>query len=588
MKRLFVVLLLCLGFSAGLIPRSESAAASEPEFSWPDSLLVVRTYTDGLKRLLIERDTVEARRLLTEAVELDSTCAPAWYYLSMVSPTGERREATEWARRAYALDTLNKWYVQQYGQRLLREGRYDEGRIIYNRLSQLDPTNPDNLRILAILYQQAGMPYTAVDLLDSAEMLFGKNPILSSMKRQLLLQTGQIDRALEEAQQMAESIPYDAENHVVLAELYGASGRDSLAIEEYNRALEIDSAYVPALVSLAEFYNKHNDARAYLSVSRRLFENDRLPLDEKVRILKQLTLDQRFYRNNFFQIGELISTLLLRYPNEKEVVDMQGTHMILSGDAGQALIFYKLHLNDQPPQLDYFRTVIDMEIFFKRPDSVDLYVKRALRLFPNETDLYVSRAHAQVYAGNCRRGVRDYTRALKYARTDSMRSQIWGFIGDAWHQLGEESQGGSAQARCRRKCFEAYDRALGYNYDNASVLNNYAYFTCEQTDDPKRLDQAFAMAARAVELGENNSTTLDTYAWVLFKLGRLQEARRAMQQAISFDSSDSAVLFYHYGEILAALGETFLAETYLNRAIEAGYPDPEAVKARIEELKTKP
>ena len=168
---------------------------------------------------------------------------------------------------------------------------------------------------------------------------------------------------------------------------------------------------------------------------------------------------------------------------------MQGTHMILSGDAGQALIFYKLHLNDQPPQLDYFRTVIDMEIFFKRPDSVDLYVKRALRLFPNETDLYVSRAHAQVYAGNCRRGVRDYTRALKYARTDSMRSQIWGFIGDAWHQLGEESQGGSAQARCRRKCFEAYDRALGYNYDNASVLNNYAYFTCEQTDDPKRLDQ---------------------------------------------------------------------------------------------------
>ena len=122
--------------------------------------------------------------------------------------------------------------MQQYGQRLLREGRYDEGRIIYNRLSQLDPTNPDNLRILAILYQQAGMPYTAVDLLDSAEMRFGKNPILSSMKRQLLLQTGQIDRALEEAQQMAESIPYDAENHVVLAELYGASGRDSLAIEE--------------------------------------------------------------------------------------------------------------------------------------------------------------------------------------------------------------------------------------------------------------------------------------------------------------------------------------------------------------------
>ena len=88
----------------------------------------------------------------------------------------------------------------------------------------------DNIRILAILYQQAGMPYSAIDMLDSAEMRFGKMPLLGAMKRQLLIRTGQLDRALAEAREMAEAIPYEAENHVILADLYGAAKQDSLSI----------------------------------------------------------------------------------------------------------------------------------------------------------------------------------------------------------------------------------------------------------------------------------------------------------------------------------------------------------------------
>ena len=121
---------------------------------------------------------------------------------------------------------------------------------------------------------------------------------------------------------MAEAIPYEAENHVILADLYGAAKQDSLAIAEYNRALEIDSMNVPALASLAEFYNKRNDSHAYLAVSKRLFEIDELPLSEKVRIFRQLTLDVRFYRDNFFQLNDLISTLAIRYPDDKDVVEL--------------------------------------------------------------------------------------------------------------------------------------------------------------------------------------------------------------------------------------------------------------------------
>lgn len=588
MRRLLAILILCTVFSVGFIPRRDACAATLPDPTWPDSLRPTEHYTDGLKKLLIEGDTLAARTLFRQAITLDSTYAPAWFHLSSIASAGEDSLATEWAHKAYRLDSLNKWYGQHYGQRLLMEGRYDQARKLFVRLSTLDPANPDHFRILALLYQQAGMPYSAIDMLDSAEVRFGKTPLLGDMKRLLLIQTGQVDKALTEAIEMAEAVPYEVENHVILGDMYGAAKKDSLAIASYHRALAIDSVNIPALASLAEFYNKRSDSRAYLAVSKRLFMIDELPLSEKVRIFRQLTLDTRFYRDNFLALQDLITTLVVRYSDEKEVVELYATHLIRTGEMEQALALYKLHLNDQPPQLGYFRAVIDLESYNKRLDSVYLYIDRALALFPGQTELYASRGHAQSFAGQPSLAIASYRKALKYAPTDSLRGTVWGYIGDAYHQLQESSKTVLAQGKYRRKCFEAYDKSLHYYYDNPLVLNNYAYFLSEEISNPRELDRAFAMSARVVELLPHNATYLDTYAWVLFRLGRFQEARRVMQQAISFDRDDSPDLFFHYGDILVALGEKFMAETYWRKALEKGYNDPTAIEERIQKLKSAP
>ena len=177
MKRMLAILVLCTAFSTGFVPQGEALPAPAAEASWPDSLRPTEYYTEGVKKLLIGEDTLAARALFLQALELDSAYAPAWFRLSSVTPDGDP-QGTAWARRAYRLDSLNKWYGQLYGQKLLAEGELDKARPLFVRLSALDPTNPDNIRILAILYQQAGMPYSAIDMLDSAEMRFGKMPLL--------------------------------------------------------------------------------------------------------------------------------------------------------------------------------------------------------------------------------------------------------------------------------------------------------------------------------------------------------------------------------------------------------------------------
>ena len=76
----------------------------------------------------------------------------------------------------------------------------------------------------------------------------------------------------------------------------------------------------------------------------------------------------------------------------------------------------------------------------------------------------------------------------------------------------------------------------------------------------------------------NNSTYLDTYAWILYKQGLYEEARKYMRQALSYDKSKSPTLPEHYGDILFALGDYFMARTYWGKALELG-----ADKASIEE-----
>lgn len=57
-----------------------------------------------------------------------------------------------------------------------------------------------------------------------------------------------------------------------------------------------------------------------------------------------------------------------------------------------------------------------------------------------------------------------------------------------------------------------------------------------------------------------------------------------MQQAISLDSQNSPDLQAHYGDILFALGERFMAEVYWRKALDNGF-DADEIARRLEQLK---
>ena len=72
------------------------------------------------------------------------------------------------------------------------------------------------------------------------------------------------------------------------------------------------------------------------------------------------------------------------------------------------------------------------------------------------------------------------------------------------------------------EAYAAYDSSLVYNPSNIGALNNYAYYLSVERRD---LDKAEEMSYKTVKAEPNNSTYLDTYAWILFEKGNYAEAR---------------------------------------------------------------
>lgn len=71
-----------------------------------------------------------------------------------------------------------------------------------------------------------------------------------------------------------------------------------------------------------------------------------------------------------------------------------------------------------------------------------------------------------------------------------------------------------------------------YDSENAEVLNNYAWKFYEKVDDKAMLAHAEVWAKKACEL-DNSYANTDTYAAVLFKLGKKEEAKTMAKKAIN-------------------------------------------------------
>lgn len=136
------------------------------------------------------------------------------------------------------------------------------------------------------------------------------------------------------------------------------------------------------------------------------------------------------------------------------------------------------------------------------------------------------------------------------------------------------------EAQARHEAAEAsYRRALAAEPDNPELQNGLGYFLAN-TD--QKLDEALRLIQNALAARPEAGHIVDSYAWVLYRLGRLDEALEQMQRAIELMAeTPDAVLYEHLGDIYDAMGRDAEARAAWERGLELD-PDAEDLLRKLE------
>ena len=77
---------------------------------------------------------------------------------------------------------------------------------------------------------------------------------------------------------------------------------------------------------------------------------------------------------------------------------------------------------------------------------------------------------------------------------------------------------------------------------------------------------AYEMSKKTVDAEPENATYLDTFGWILFKMGEYMEAKAIFKQTLLYGGKENADILDHYAETLFKLKEYDLAFIYWDQA----------------------
>ena len=114
--------------------------------------------------------------------------------------------------------------------------------------------------------------------------------------------------------------------------------------------------------------------------------------------------------------------------------------------------------------------------------------------------------------------------------------------------------------------------------DSVAALNALGYTLADRTT---RYREALELINRARAAEPDNAAIIDSYGWVLYRLGRNEEALGELRRA--FASQKDAEIAAHLGEVLWVLGKRTEARKYFDEAREID-PDNRALQRVLEKL----
>ena len=141
-------------------------------------------------------------------------------------------------------------------------------------------------------------------------------------------------------------------------------------------------------------------------------------------------------------------------------------------------------------------------------------------------------------------------------------------LGNVSYKLGDEIE----MSRC-------FDTVLSWAPNDALTLNNYSYFLAK---NKSRLYEALNMIEKVNKEFPSDAIFLDTYAYVLLKIGNYSRAETIIKSCLNNGGSRNPITCIHAAAIFKQTGNKDLYDLYYRLAIDLGKNQNEIHKEMIE------
>ncbi len=499
----------------------------------------------------------EARKLFEKCLTINPDDAASMYELAKIHVNRKEFDvATHYLQQAVDIEPDNIYYLQLYGSLMQAQENFKEAIKTYRHIIELKPGLPENYDKLALAYLYNDQPDEALSVYDELEKTAGLSEELVMKKHAIYLQQGKVDKAAAEIQKLIEAFPNESKYYAMLAELYMSEGMDEKALEAYKKVKEIDPDNPYIDISLAEYYKKNGDSEKAFEHLKAGFLNKNLDIDSKIQVLIRYYTANEIYSDLKDEAFELSEALIETHPDNPKSYSMYGDFLYQDKQYKKAREAFKKVIKLDDSKYLVWEQLLFTESELQNNDSLLVESRKAIELFPEQPLPYLFAGSVYYQQKKWEDCVIILEQGLFYVvNNDAMLTQFYSYLGDAYYQLDN-----------MEKSDEAYDKALAINPNNDYVLNNYAYYLSLRGE---RLDQAAQMAKKATEL-KPSSSNMDTYGWVLFKLGYYEEALIWIEKAIEAGAGDNAVILEHYGDILWKMDRQEEAIHQWQKAREAG------------------
>ena len=501
----------------------------------------------------------EAFEMLEYCRSLDSTSTAIQYFLApYYSILGKDSIACDMlediVRQAPANEDYNDALVNQYA----RTGNWKAAIDVYERIVGSTHSKSEIYKALYALYYNDDNFDKALETLEKIEHLEGKSTEFTAKRLQLFLRLNRHDEMIAIIEQAIAENPDDSRFMTFLGDIYTMIEKYGLAEETYMKVLEKYPDDALTLGSLVDLYAKTEDDESFCNAIETLIKCEKVETETRMQnlvnyILYKETSDSA-YIEPFFQE-------LLRLPFDQLELHMSYADYLEYKQATPEVLIpvYEKIVELDSENISAIIKLLQFSIDADDKDAVFKYASEALLYLPQVLELYFYKGLSLYMSGGKLESIDIYKEGLAKRDTDTdpgVVAAMFTVIGDTYHELG-----------MTKECYEAYDSALMYDPYKLDVLNNYSYFLSLENRD---LQRALEMSGKTISAEPDNQTYLDTYAWILFKLKRYEEAKAYAEKILSLDGELSYEVLHHIGDIFAKCGNIEKAVFYWEKAAEAG------------------